>query len=115
MIEWAWDNQAEFFLLLLAQYIVIFEFQNWFRDHKLTKPVYLVFAVQDWLMNIVMSVWFLDLPDQWNELVTGRMKRYKEGGGYSKRGLRIEFIEEFRYRFALALCKILNIWDKGHC
>lgn len=115
MIEWAFENQFTFFALLFLQYVLLFEFQNWIRDHNLTKPFYLVFAIQDLVMNYFMTLWFLDLPDQPLELVTGRMKRYKEGGGYSKYGVRIEQVEEFRYRFSLILCKALNVWDKGHC
>lgn len=36
----------------------------------------------DWLVNVMLSVPFLDLPATPTELVTGRLKRYAYGDGY---------------------------------
>jgi len=115
MINWVWDNQLSFFGLLFVQYVLVFEFQSWIKKHMLAKPVYVIFIIQDWLLNIVISLWFLDLPHETGELVTGRMKRYKSHGGYSYRGISNDALESVRYRFAIIVCKALNVWDKGHC
>ena len=115
MIEWIWNNMALFFLLLFFQYALLFEFQGQLRKRGWLKPAVVIFVIQDWLMNIFMTAWFLDLPAEKTELVTGRMKRYKAHGGWAEHGVKWEILEEIRYRFAIILCKALNVWDKGHC
>lgn len=115
VFDWILNNQVGFFLVLFAQYAVLMMYQEKLRDSGLGAILYLVFIVQDWLMNLVMTIWFLDPPEHISEVVTGRMKRYKRTGGYSKRGAGIELVEAWRYYFAVYLCKALNRFDKGHC
>lgn len=59
----------------------------------------------DWIMNWFLSGVFWDWPGKWNELVTGRLKRYiKQGQGT-------------RYRFSKRVCDILDRFDPSgdHC
>ncbi len=109
------DNQFLFFFLILAQYIVLMEFQGTLKEHKYGKYLYYAFIPQDWLMNLIMTIWFLDLPKTWNELVTGRMKRYKLIEINSGDVGLITLLKIWRYYFAYYLCKILNIFEKDHC
>jgi len=111
MIEWLINNQIEFFFIVLVQYIVLATLQNKLGKRKILYPLFVVFIIQDWLMNMFMTLWFLDLPAELKEVVTKRMQRYKED--YS--GIRLNFIETVRYKFAVNLCKILNIFDEDHC
>lgn len=107
-------NQFLFFALLLLQYIVLFEFQSFWKKHSLLKPLVVLFVIQDWIMNWVMSLWFLDPPAKLNELVTGRMKRYVKKYGKRSRWA-LSKLERWRYGFAVRLCKILNLFDPDHC
>ena len=113
VINWIADNQVLFFCLLFVQYAVLMTYQSKLRGLK--KPLFIVFIIQDWVMNMFMTLWFLDPPEKLNEVVTKRMKRYKSTGGYSKRGLRVEVIEDWRYYFAVYLCQALNKFDPDHC
>lgn len=57
----------------------------------------------DWLLNIVCTLIFLDLPAHPGELVTGRLQRYVDGP------------DGWRRRVALAIdADKLEPYDKGH-
>lgn len=99
------------FMLLLIQYIVLFKL--YYHYHPGPYPWWsyvflLAFGIQDVLLNITLfTLLMMDPPRQWT--ITERMKLYK-AECFGKSGIR-------KYRFWVAdnLCKILNVFDKGHC
>lgn len=65
------------------------------------------FVVLDWIINWAASLFFMDFPDSWKELFTGRMKRY-----------RLETYPEGKNKsIANLICPALNIFDPtgAHC
>lgn len=107
-----------FFLVLFMAFAVLMEIKTEVEGTRLDLffKVFLQvpFVIADWLMNIVLSPVFLDLPAKPFELVTGRMKRYKFKHG-DLPPLLLTRIERWRYGFARWLCNHLNRHDAGHC
>ena len=104
---WFW------FILLAIQFALAFTYQAQLEKYKLAKPVFIIFVVEDWILNWLLTPFFLDLPKEGDELITGRMKRYKEK--YRLPAWRKQKIQRFRYCFAVKLCNYLNKFDPGHC
>lgn len=79
------------------------------KDTKLELPAKtllgLPYWIVDWIFNFtVMTVIFCpDFPENWNEITTTRLKRYRRTGSGR------------RLRFADFACKWLNRFDPGHC
>lgn len=112
-MNFIWENQFLFFFLLLAQYIVLMEFQTQLKVWA--RPLYIIFIVQDWVMNLIMTIWFLDLPEKWHEVVTERMKRYKKIELRRDDVGLIMLLNSWRHYFSVFLCRILSVFDKDHC
>lgn len=93
------------FLFYVAVMEIKVEVENTRFEPYFRYTVVPVFLVADWLVNLIISPAFLDLPATPFELVTARMKRYKRG--YP--------IGTWRNNFAWWLCRHLNRHDKGHC
>lgn len=72
------------------------------------------FVIADVAVNWIISPLMLDLPLYPTELVTGRLKRYKDWYGPIA-GYRLNWRRKMRFKFALWLCARLNEFDKGHC
>lgn len=112
------------FALLFAEYVLLMEFLNrvsgfHFQNKTIDKGfegflkfLVFIFLVQDWYVNLLLSLIFFDGPKKWNEVVTDRMKRYK--AKYTQQRM-LNFMERFRLNFALWLCNHLNKHDPGHC
>ena len=111
IIAFTFDHPVQAFFLLLAEYIVIMLVQIKSRSKLVQVVVIIPFLIQDWVMNLVLSVLCVDLPGHVFETTTGRMKRYKRE--YSD--LQLNWLETWRYKFAVTLCRVLNKYDEGHC
>lgn len=91
------------FLRLFVVFAVLMKLKERFGTPLPIKVLFAFGVVYDWLVNHLLTLVFLDFPVGWDELVTGRMKRYKaEKGGW-------------RHDFAVWFCPILNKVDEGHC
>lgn len=70
--------------ILYVYYLAVMHLKHLIEDGKATKPMryigyWLILPpglLIDWLVNIALTVPFLDLPAHPWELVTGRLKRY---------------------------------------
>lgn len=115
-IEWTLLNPVDFFTILFIQYAVLATVQDKLLKIKYVgKALFVLFIVQDWWMNILMTALFLDPPAKWNEVVTKRMERYKEIElDRDDNGL-LYLRDAWRYYWGHGLCKLLSIFDKGHC
>jgi hypothetical protein len=114
-VEWTVNHPVEFFVVLFIQYAIIATFQTQLKRVPLIGyPILLVFLVQDWWMDKLMTVLFMDMPETRGQLVTGRMKIYKRRYGDTPLGA-LTPIERFRYMFAVRLCVWLNRFDPEHC
>lgn len=117
---WRWTaaNPVPAFFIMLAEFAILFEVYHRAQGTAFEKPVkvmgVLVFVPQDWIMNLWLSVLFLDLPAKPFELVTGRMQRYKREYRRVPYGT-LSRLEHWRYGFALRLCDHLNRRDPEHC
>lgn len=104
------------FVWLLVAFVVVVRFQqkaDGTKYEKLVKYLFIYpFVLCDWAFNVtVFTVFFLDLPDEWGELVTKRMKRYK----HIYHSNEPNKLKSFRWKFATRLCKFLSKYDMGHC
>jgi hypothetical protein len=73
--------------------------------------VILPFVILDWIYNWTFgSLLCLQLPKEWDELATKRLKRYKREYDFWDTGL-----HGWRLKVALTLCPILSKFDKEHC
>ena len=98
-------------LLLMIEFALIMGISKQKRFNLVSKVATVIFILQDLLMNLIIcTVLFLDLPKEY--LVTARMKRYKNA--YQAKP-NCNILENFRYYFAVYMCKYLNLWDEGHC
>jgi hypothetical protein len=114
MIEYLLTHPVQFFFILLAQYCLIAPFQQQLKRSSIGKPIFIWFIWQDWLINVTwFTVWCLDPPQRWNEVVTKRMRTYKTE--YVLPSWRTKRIEQWRYFIAVNLCRVLSVFDKGHC
>lgn len=111
------DQYAQLVLLsmlcLFIGFAVVVELKVEFQDTRFY-PFFkftfgLVFVVGDWLVNLLISPVFFDLPGHRFELVTGRMARYKLLNPHKNK------INRWRIGFAIWLCRHLNRYDNGHC
>jgi len=98
-----------FFMALLISFGLLMKGWVKVKDTQWETPYRIVFGVPfvlaDWVCNwTVMILWFQEFPPVWNELVTGRMIRYKQYDPESR-----------EYRFAVWLCNKLNKDDPNHC
>lgn len=75
----------------------------------------IVFLVLDWLLNILLTIPMLDLPETVFELTTHRMKRYKKYEAEISVGFLLSWREQYRYNFAVFICKLLNRGENDHC
>lgn len=105
---------AAFFWLLVA-FVVVIRFQKKSEGTKFEKLVLYLFVypfvICNWAFNmVILSVLFLDPADEWNEVTTKRMKRYKSDYTLLDTGMK-----KFRYAFAIRLCDFLSKHDMGHC
>lgn len=119
-ITWYITHPVQSFFLTFAEYVILFETWAYAKGTVFEKPVkyvgVLIFIPQDWLMNWMMMALFMDAPATWNEVVTKRMKRYKQTYLYSSY-YRYNFWQRWRLNFAYWLCKHLNKHDHTgvHC
>ena len=102
------ENPLLSFLVLLAEFIIIFKIYHKVQNIWLHRVLAVFFIPQDVVVNLVaMSLIGLELPQEW--LVTQRAHRWK----------RIEspnsWRQAWRKQFATGLCDILNRYDAGHC
>lgn len=111
-INWTVQHPLQFFIALTIFYAVLAPNQQRLVRHKTTWPLFAVFIVLDWWMDKLMIFLFADLPKSWNQVVTKRMKLYKKT--YSTRA-DLSMLETWRYKFALNLCRALNVFDENHC
>lgn len=100
------------FMLLFFAFVFAYKFKAFVEDQEgmvktlLTPLMYVVFilgAIYDVFVNHLLTLIFWDFPVGWDETVTQRMQRYKEGGF------------GWKHRFAHWLCDILNEYDPNHC
>lgn len=103
------------FIWLLIAFVFVIRLKKYTDGTLFEWPTKIVFTIPfvicDWLYNItVFTIVFLDLPDEWDETVTKRMKRYKQNYNIYATG-----IKKFRYVFAIRLCDFLSKHDIGHC
>jgi hypothetical protein len=69
------------------------------------------FVIADCAVNYLLTPLFLDSPAHPLELVTGRMKRYKQQYAVARFGA----AARWRYGFAMRMCQRLNRYDANHC
>lgn len=98
--------------ILFIQYVVLMELLAKYGETNWLKPLVFIFIIEDYIVNWLITVTFLDAPRGLNELVTGRMKRYKRKYQLLED---LNILESWRYNFAVWLCNHLNRYDKGHC
>ena len=111
-IEWITANPVESIVMLMIEYAVIMILATQRKFVALAKLGALVFIPQNAAVNIiVLSSIFADPPQEW--LSTARFKRYKKR--YELPINRNTRIEEWRYFFAVNMCRYLNLFDEGHC
>ena len=111
-INWIIANPIESILGLMVEYAIIMTLSTQRKLVPLAKLATLIFIPQNALVNIfVLSPMFADLPQEW--LSTARFKRYKKL--YELPINRNTRMEEWRYFFAISMCRYLNLLDKGHC
>ena len=99
------------FIVLLIQYIVLMGLLVKYGEQGWLKPLFYIFVVEDWVVNWLLSPIFLELPAEFFELVTGRMKRYRKLKPSTR-------IQKWRLAFANWLCRILNEHERPgriHC
>lgn len=111
-LQWSVSNPMQFFILVFIQYAILATLQKRLGRHWVLYPALVVFIIQDWLLNILLSLLFLDPPASTTEVVTKRMQRYKRR--YTG-GVRLNRLQAFRLQFARTLCRQLNRFDPNHC
>lgn len=115
MIEWTIQNPHLFFILLFFEYAILAINQKRLGRSKSAKPLFILFIIQDWWMNVMMSALFLEFPEKWNELVTGRMERYLQIElNRDDYGLKY-LMKAWKYYWGVGLCWLLRRFEKGHC
>ena len=102
---------------LFVAFVVIAKLVRTFEDTVLDPVVRYVlvpaFVVCDWAVNFTTAWWmFLDMPNSWGELVTARMKRYKNDYLYRDN---LNQLESWRLGFAVKMCGLLSKHDPEHC
>lgn len=100
---------------------------KWFYYPTVAIPV-LLLVVSDFILQIELSVLFVDLPREW--LVTSRMERYKELSMMHSEDLsiheyiiesdlydKLSWLNKVRYVVAVFVCEFLNKngQKKDHC
>ena len=111
-ISWITANPVLAILMLMVEYAVIMILATQQKLLPLAKLAALIFIPQNAAVNIfVLSPMFADKPQEW--LSTARFKRYKKL--YELPINRNTRLEEWRYFFAVNMCRYLNIFDEGHC
>jgi len=104
------------FIYLLLAFAVIVRLRDKYQGTKWEKPIKVFvigFVIADWLWTIVFgTLIFWDLPAEFFELGTARMKRYKKTNADDTT---YTYLERWRYKFAIRLCDFLNKHDLGHC
>ena len=111
-IIWILANPVLSIGILMVEYAVIMTLSVQSKFRGIAKIATILFIPQDLVMNVVLfTVLFFDPPNEW--LVTGRMKRYKSL--YELPINRSGKLDEWRYYFAIQMCRYLNKFDEGHC
>jgi hypothetical protein len=81
------------------------------KTTKWVMPIIVVFVICDWIYNWTLgSILCLQLPKEWDELATKRLKRYKKEYDLWDTG-----IKKWRWHVAFFVCKLLSQWDEDHC
>ena len=118
LTDWLMKYWIATTIVLLVEYVIVMKIARWAEgtDYEgLVKyTVAPVFIIQDWWVNVLYSVPMMDPPGTWNELVTGRMKRYKKKYSYTDYS-NYNLAEKWRLNYAMWLCKLLNKHDPEHC
>lgn len=104
----------KFIAIMLIAFYMLFGFYYSYRKNSIvsgfiTGPLALVFVVFDWILNIVLIPYFMELPEQLSEVVTIRLARYKYYPEY-RNGV---WLNRWRVANADFFCKILSGADKG--
>lgn len=87
-------------------YLAIMNLQRAKNEGKLSGPSRILGSYNlvkglffDWLLNVFLSIPFLNLPASWGELVTGRLKRYAYGPAGWRRSVALwlagDFLDDF--------------------
>lgn len=106
------------FILLILIFVWVMKLRDWSEGTRWEKPLRYTVGVAafgfDWYVNtFAATIAFLDLPARRSrEVVTGRMKRYKEEYGHQ---VYLNWIQRWRLGSAIYLCNLANKHDKGHC
>ena len=109
-----------FAVILLFEYILIAMIYKWTEGKPkwrkiLRVPLGIIFLPQDWILNILISPVFNDLPASRWEVVTERMVRYKKAYPAWKYNS-FTWLEKWRSNAAYFLCKLLSAFVEGnHC
>jgi hypothetical protein len=116
LFNFAWNWWVVPAVILFIEYIIVMKVFYRYKSHPVVRFVIgPVFLIQDWWVNLIYTTLFLDPPGHTFEVVTGRMKRYKQTynyGDYDK----YTFIHKFRLNVAHWVCRRLNRYDpEEHC
>lgn len=120
-MTWMIEHPFQSVLLLLFEYVALMKWASFVYDKplllKMSKLTLIpVFLIQDWIVNMMMSFWFLDPPGHPTEVVTQRMVRYKKKYGFVANKL-LTPLERWRKRHGFFLCRVLNkfAFRGDHC
>ncbi len=115
-ITWALNHPIQAFLILFVQYAILATLHNKFPDAKWMLPLFIIFQAQNIFLNWTLFTFlFVDRPEEWDEGITFRLKRYKKiklDRDWS--GIKY-LLNYWRYNFAVYFCKLLNKFDENHC
>lgn len=104
------------FLYLLVAFVFVMKVKHKLEGTRWEPVAYVAvipFQICNWAWNVTAgSAIFWDWPDEFFEVTTSRMKRYKKA--YEKQ-IQLTRLERWRYWFAIHLCRFLNQHDKAHC
>lgn len=107
------------FVYLFIAFVIVMRLEHTYKDTKLYPILKIVVGIPailfDWFVNMTAAciVWW-DLPAHPKEVVTGRLKRYKE----AYLGIKPSALSNkasWQLVSSIWLCNILNKYDNGHC
>ena len=115
---------TKFIFVMLIIFYLLFGFYYSYKDNNIirgfiTGPLALVFVIFDWILNIVLIPWFVELPETPLEVVTVRLARYKYYPEYRDGN----WLNRWRVANANFFCNLLSGADhgkdgtdkRGHC